>query len=581
LRGPVKIYVEGEEADLPTNGESIEYQVRSSTVPSEFAPLYFSGASFGQLLKNIVNGVYDEETQTRSYYNDDDLDEFAATTPPAAMKLTEKVDDRRSWIEEHIYMPLGAAPAIDEGVIRPVYSRPPAFGAVLPILNNDNITIRTDWRRRTEDAVSEVEFDYARLFLVDVTDEKGKTTVQQASRDVIIVHKGTSRMNRPLVYKPATVVALGTRNGGESVLGIGSEIGDQLCRARAAEWLVRFLKGSQTIEAKGDLSSDALKNARNGDWFRCQVTWLPDDSTLERSMDRVVQLIAKTPRSDGYANITLLDGGNANVELALPTVAPLAYDENGRVVVDMTDVPLNQYGRVEYAFADVEPAESDPAWIFLFTDSVPRTSTTPIVPEGKKVYVRYRGEAPGKRPTDWGPILSIDPSTLPVLTDATITIDPITGFGAVGWWGKGAPTVAVRIWWEDHAFGTEPTFSDPYIEVEDNDYYGIGDFDIHADPLRQLSVKIEPWDTFPTTLIGAVSGQPRILSLVYGDGEAPTGYVPFFGRDRVENNIPLHDNELIVYTSANIRDTIPVSDWASIPFVKRDGPVTSIPLVNS
>jgi hypothetical protein len=581
-RGAIQLWAEGVDADLPADGQLVEYQLLSAAAPTSDTPYYYHG-SIGQLVKDAYDGVL-SETPPRVRYDEDAMSDFAAKTPVVDFFVTEAADDMFAWLQQNAYAIIGAAPIIDEnGKVRPVYSRPPAAGVDLPEFDDTNIKARTDWSRKTEDAVSAVEFNYKRDYnaVTSVSDgglfgtglfagSKNKYSLQ--SRDIKIVYRNSlSRVNTTLTYSPVTVRAAGAQNTGAALTSVDSEVGSILARARAAEMLLRFPNGSQTCVIEIDAMDPAIDGARMGDWRYLRASWMPDTTDLVRGMNRVVQIVGMKLKSNGWMEVTLLDGANADDVLALPTLDALAYDDRARVIVNMTAVPAGEFGRVEYAFGTEQPDEDSPDWTFLFSSPTPTRALTAIQPDGMNAYVRYRGEAPDKRPTPWA-FLDIDASTTPAGTNVNVSVDPISGWGAVTWLGRAAPTVAVKLWWQDHRVGEVPTFPDPPVEVEDNDYYGLGTYDVNADPLRQLSVRLEPWDTWPISTPGAMSGTPIIASTVYGAADASgTGKLPFYVADGSEHDIALVDSDLIIYDAVNTQHGLAMEEWSWLPFTDAAG----------
>lgn len=169
------------EADVPETGQEIEFRVLAERITPE-TPFWWDGGTLGDLLQEIVDGEHTEEPP-RERYDQAALAAFALSTRFARFRLTSPVGDRRRWVEENIFKPAFAAPALNvRQELYPASWKVPTAAELesAPIVNADTIQPVGDWAHGIDNAIGEIEFTYIREHLESEEDTLGRgTTVKQ------------------------------------------------------------------------------------------------------------------------------------------------------------------------------------------------------------------------------------------------------------------------------------------------------------------------------------------------------------------------------------------------------------------
>lgn len=310
--------------NLPTDAQDIEIQVVHTGRPNESAPIYIE-TSFGQLLKDLYDGIYSSESP-KIKYDTTAMATFVTSTPKARVKIIEPTDDLRDWVEEHIYKPLGYAPGLnDKGEIVPIKYALPDSSVTLVQLDDTNI-IDAHWSHSYKDAVNKIIFKYIResrsLGQAEKPSEKYfNVLLDETEVEVQRIHTSVSLLGPQTVeYEPATVRSFSDFRESAVSGNTVDELGTQLALARGEELFNRFSFGAQKIECTVARANANIRGLKMGDWVSIASSHLPDYLTGIRGINRIAQIISIQDLDPNQRTFVLLDGGPNSAPLAAPVV---------------------------------------------------------------------------------------------------------------------------------------------------------------------------------------------------------------------------------------------------------------------
>jgi hypothetical protein len=168
------------------------------------------------------------------------------------------------------------------------------------------------------------------------------------------------------------------------------------------------------------------------------------------------------------------------------------------------NAPEGYRARVDYAVTDdniTPPAATSFLWRTAGSITSEGEVITPELPSGAIVWIRARGEAPGRRPSAWTePVVFIVGSAVRFLAFDVDTTGRIT-------WTANQFTGGVRLDWALHADGSIPSPSLGLVDLDASvGFYETGSVPA---PGQRISALGEPWTGFES---GAVTGDRGLLA---------------------------------------------------------------------
>jgi hypothetical protein len=417
----------------PVHGASVEVLLVWVGAASKDWPFLWEG-THGEFRRNVYRGDFatrqNAAGQVVPYAPRIRYDEAAllADETPCRLRVTEPVKDAREFLER-LDVATGSAPALDDaGRISPVRYEVPDADAVLGELNDDN-TRGGRWAHPSSDAVNYVRVIYQRDYFVGAErDPLGERSAGDgmASRDVSIeagVDASIDVLNLRLwELKTISLRAIGGAEGQSLTGDIRDEVGHQVAQLRRAQALDRLLYGGQRITDLEVLRS-AHAHLRVGDWFEVAIGRLPDYRDRTRGTFRLAQVVRRTPLDFHWWSVDLLDAGAVNTPLLPPTIGAITTDAAGAVTVPIATTPTDAAARVDYAVSASEPAAGSGLWTYAGRAAAGADVVTPQLPAGADVWIRYRSERSGYRPSEW----SVAPSTATPDTPRVKDVDVVVG----------------------------------------------------------------------------------------------------------------------------------------------------------
>lgn len=489
---------------LPLDRRQVEVIVAYNGEPCEDYPLHIDGMTAGQLLKKLYDGDYSVDEE--EYADDEpplpplkvryDTAAVLALDTPVRARVTEPIDDLREWVQEHLYKPLGAAPALDaRGRVSPIrYALPPADREI-PTLDDTVTASDAGWEHAAGEAVNHVIVRYKRDLRVPLEDDPaGERSagdgLSQVEAVVERIHAPSVEAlgDKPLELEMEIFRAVGGVEGEPISGNVDSETAFALAMARADQALDRFVYGAQQVRARTRRSATA--SLRVGDWVFVNLSWLPDYRTGLRGGARLAQVTAVKDLDPAWRELTLVDAGPANQGHPLfPTLGTLAALESGAVQVPVLEIPGGGEARVEYAVADAVPPADAGVWLPLERTPVPAPLETPPLPPGVRVWVRARTEGPGTRPSPYTTPRSVLLPQAPRLGEVRLDVDAATREARVSWIPNDFAR-AVRLHWALHDPDAAPVFTQ-FVDVDATLAGAL--LPAQAVPGKTLSVEAEPW----------------------------------------------------------------------------------------
>ena len=390
---------------LPANGQSIEMLVVLQTVPTEKYPLLLE-LSFGQLLKNIYDGMYSPSSTTPIKYDAAAVAAMVTSTPTARLRITEPVEDARTWVEDNIYKPLGYAPLLNaNGEIKPVKYTLPDATVTLPQLDDTNIIADSaEWLHSSKAAVTKIVFKYKSETLA--RGEEGELVATERDIEVVHVNAAATLFNNQTVeYEPQTVRTLIDSTAASSGSGGNGEwlddVGGRLARERSADLINRFSHGAQQIKLAGKRSDATVAALVPGDWVLLASSWMPDYDAKKRGANRVCQITSIQDVDPITRAIELLDGGPGLSPVAQPSISSATYNTTTGCVDIAATVAASVEGRIDIATSPTMPSQTSGLWSYAGRLLQSGTLSVYDISENTVVWVRIRGEADNRRPSAW------------------------------------------------------------------------------------------------------------------------------------------------------------------------------------
>lgn len=496
----------------PANGATVYVRMRSMRAPSAEMPLFLQGNA-GQILKDLYDGVYSPTGTTPVRYDSARMAEVILRAPFVQAKITESADDVRTWVQEHIYRVLRAAPAIRDGKVYPIFYDLPDATVALTQLDDSN-TIKAAWKHGTERIVNQVIVEHER----DIVPTNVAATVATLTTQKITIERNRLSDNsqrrhgtKPVTFKPLTLREIVSDTQAEQGLttnGIGALFATKV----QEELLRRFTNGAQQcdVECARTVAVDAL---REGDWVIMAVSWLPDYVTRERGINRLMQ-ITRVGRGDAHKrSFVLLDAGPHDVPLAQPSLGVTTATDNATATIPVTAIPAGAQAEVQFALGTVQPATDSGEWVSLLPLEAAGDAITPSLVPGMTVWTRARSVADGRRPSAWTNPTSVALSAYAQLVE--FDIDVVSAGADVGkplvTWEQLTGTGGVRVYYERHDPGTvapAPPYA-AYVDVDASLESVV--LPIVLEPFEQVSVYVH---AYPGYAAGAVTGAVGAQSVI-------------------------------------------------------------------
>ncbi|HET6762524.1 MAG TPA: hypothetical protein VFH27_02605, partial [Longimicrobiaceae bacterium] len=341
--------------ELPQNGWAVEVVIGYNGPPSADYPLHLEGMTAGELLRDLYDGRYSPGQPDLGVRYDEAA--LLKLDTPVRARLTEPADDLRKWVEENVYRPLGAAPALDErGRISPIrYALPSGMDPdELLELNDENTAPDATWEHSAGDAVNHVVVTYARDYRVEEEDDpEGEVGRGDglAELETTIEHVNIDSMALLGEKKLELELKLFRAVGGDDGSPVGGDVSDDtgflLAQERAAQALDRFVFGAQSITAKCTrASTHAL---RVGDWVIAGMSWLPDYGSGRRGSNRLAQVVSIKDLDPAWREVRLVDAGPRMQPVPMPTPVVLDPDDTGAIPVQVLGIEAGTEAVVEFA----------------------------------------------------------------------------------------------------------------------------------------------------------------------------------------------------------------------------------------
>jgi hypothetical protein len=519
VRSLIRINIDDTAGTVPANGQLCWVQLVSNLQPTPEAPLYLS-LTFGQLLKNAYDGVYSDPGSPVIRYDPIRMAAFAAKTPIANLVKQEVVDDRRAWIEEHIYKPLGYAPALDElGRVVPIKYSLPDEDTPLLALDDSNV-ISAEWSHDQSEVVTKVEFTYHRDYGID-----GKVgnfqSLQLKTREIIHQRISVDSIllgEKVINYEPDTVRSISNQVDGEANDGnVQSELGAQLAMRRGLDAINRFSKGAQRINVKARRGQAGIQDAKVGDWVTVGVSWLPDYVSGTRGINRLGQIIKIKNMGPSVRDFVVLDAGPLSQPLENATVVSVQPNNTtGQIEATVTAIPSATPGmtvRVEFevAISPTEPDNDAGEWSLMGIMSNTGIVKSQVMPPSTTCWVRWRCVAEGRRPSTWSTAEDVTFTATPSIKNVRTSIDPETG-NLLVLWSEVSNVLGVRIFFKvQDPFEEMPSSFTQFVDADVAD--GSRLVDLGGIPNTQvIYVQVVPFAGFSGGACTGASGRPsRIM----------------------------------------------------------------------
>lgn len=523
-------------AKLPADGASIEWIIGTATRPSEKTPLHIE-STMGQFLVDVLDGEYSPDADGEPVpmglpYNET---EILAYEEPVLGKITKPVgedqpDARRKvldWLEKNLLQPRGAALAMDDfGRLTIISYDIPPDGEVLPSLDDGDVDPETVTWEQTGDAITKVQFTFMEhiYYPPDVMPGDDLPVDRVVSREITLnFYPGSDEVAVEEIYGLV----------GEQVLEINTQLFSSLsvspsaydpdfvlqvlqsqaalfAAARADQAFDRYLLGSQMVSARVGFTEAA--GLRIGSWLTGSVSWLPNYTTGERSLNRLLQIEDIKRHRGGFKTLLMVDAGPDLQPVGQPTLGVASIDD-GRVVIPVTALPAGVDGRVQYAVSATQPSSTSGLWkeagIVRSTDTLPVDVTTPKLPSGLSVWYRARGQAVGRRASAWTAPVNIINAEWAEILDLTLVADPDAGT-VTATWSVSADTDGIRFYLYRHDPDDDPDIAGGPDETLDVDATaGTAVFtEAQVGALGALTVDAEPWTGFSAGSVAGTAGEP-------------------------------------------------------------------------
>jgi hypothetical protein len=526
-------------ANLPTNGQRVEFRVFNGGPPTEDFPLYID-RPMGDLLSALYNSTDYTDTNPNVRYDATTPSTLTAAGGQARLIVTKTESDMRPWVEENIYKPCACAPSIRAGKVYAISYQMPNASTPLLALTDANVTREgTAWGHATRNAVTRVEFTYRRDYLesTSVLDLR-PDTARLRSREVTFVRRAQSSTmfgDKPLKYAPATVRAIGAAATGSALGDVYDEMGAKLAMLRSYQATDRFAQGAQELTIRARRSDAAVEAAREGDWCTVGLSWMPDYLTRKRGINRLVQITRIKNLDAAWKEFSTVDAGPNGQPAAQVTVNTITANADGTVSVTVATLPTNTDGvqaeaEVHFALGTVEPAEANAAWQLLVRTAVTGTFKTPQLPSGATVWIRWRGMKAGRRASVWA--VNRPGVLLPVVArvfNAGIQIDAGGVPSAI--WLPLPAVQGMRVYYAVHAEGSNPPTLTTFLDVASTG--GRVALPVTLRQRQLITVQLVPYPGWTGAAVSGTAGQATTnITRIF---ESETAVLPVVSEGRVHS----------------------------------------------
>jgi hypothetical protein len=325
--------------NLPTDGQQIDFLIQYNGPPTESMPFHWSG-TLGDFLTDAYDGefspkapsivppdpvLYDEGTaiSTGVRY---DAAALALLTQEVNARITEPVDNLRSWLEDEGYAPSGYFPAFDRDLnISPLSHELPnaAVRAALVDINND-ISVAVPGWSGGDKKINLIKYLYPRYFQNPV-DANGFPVgnvdglVEQEVEVWYVAANGnlSTAVSGPQFLASVSdsidqfgerVQSFSTRLfGAAQAIGIPfdytQEQGYQLAAEIADSLLPRYSFGAPLAVVPVRRSATSL--LRPGNWTKVNLSWMPEYRTQRRGLSRYAQILGIRDLNCAWRELTL------------------------------------------------------------------------------------------------------------------------------------------------------------------------------------------------------------------------------------------------------------------------------------
>ena len=534
---------------LPTDGQTVEVIALYVGPPTEEAPLHLEGTT-GEILQALLDGEYSPRRWNGTAWEivdpgiPHDPTAVAALTDPMLGIVTapvakDEADGQRAalgWVEKMLLKPIGAAPGLNASFeLAPIRYELPTSATSLPTLNDSNCR-NARWLQDPEEVRNAVSFKYSR-FLVDGTlgipgkavrrdrDRGGLDRLAVVPVPVKFEHEGiASSPHGEQVHDVDGAMYSAVVPPADEDQRINVDIGFQAGRRLFDFVTNRYLRGGKPIVAEAARSSS--KDWPTGSYIIVGVSWLPDLATGLRGMNRVAQIVGRTPIDNAWETLDLVDAGDSVTHVTLPAVGTLTVDSDGIVSIPVTfagtsegGVPVT-FAVVEYAINDTEPGATSELWQRLGRSNGNKTFRTQPIRGGEIVWVRARGEGVNRISSAWTNSKSIAIPVLPFVQSVRLTVHEDRSVEVS--WTPPADAAALRLHYaRPHGSSSEPNFPvGEYVDVDASlgtytfDPWRVirGDGDLNPDggayfaDTLEFSIKVEPFETWDGSNAGGSAG---------------------------------------------------------------------------
>lgn len=507
---------------MPTNGQLVEVRVLNGSTPTERFPLYWEG-NLWTLAREVYDGKYSDPGAPRVRYNAARFAQLEALQHMGRAIITELAENALDWLKDNVYKPEGYAPAFDgQGAIYPISYALPDGTVPLPQVTDVNTDPEgSDWRHATDDVVTEVQFIYQRDYLAE-DDPDAPATPLARLRSVDQQHirqAATATLHgvKRVEFKPVTYRALATTPGGVTTLEQAeAELGRQAALLRSTQLLDRFSDGAQRLVVRCRRSDAAISGVQVGDWVQVALSWMPDYVTRRRGINRLAQVVKARELDPAWRELELVDAGPFGQPVARPLVTDVGPTDDLRVTFTVGVLPFHAApgqapraveARVDIAVNPTVPDTDSGLWEIALRTQEAGAFLSRQIAVGSTVWVRWRGELAGQRPSGWAAPVQVTIADQPTIRDVTLQVSD--GRPVVRWTSV-SQVAAVRVYYQVHAAGSAvPGALGSYVDVD-------GDLGETALPptlrqYEQVTVQVVPYTTFVATVAGGLAGAPTPL----------------------------------------------------------------------
>lgn len=447
---------------VPADGTTCTFYILPAVEPSSDFPLFINDKHPVQVLADILDGKFsilnsDAGHSARPIAARDAATFSALIADPSIGTfrgvITAPAKSATDWIEKYICQPYNLGYRFDGlGRFVPIDLRPGSASVSGTIVDADLATAEAPhWQEQGDKAVFGANTSYY-ADVVAKLDNLKSSADEYPSVTPITSAKNTLLFVNPLADlrdagdQTIDIDAIGIRLTAEEIAPQNTDNGsilsvDRIARLQSAvtDLLPPFAGGAATLPLRVRRSSTAGQACQVGQHYAVTVSMQPDPATNQRGGTRLMLCTSRTENGSAV-DLEFLDMG-ANSVATVPTVGALAASAGG------LDIPitLNAAGdpvRVEFivtpAGTAARPADNDAGWVFLAPMVIASgTAHVPVVPAGKRVWVRARSQPLGKGlklPSVWAyPAVGYLDTTAPTAPSALATSNLFANRVDIGW----------------------------------------------------------------------------------------------------------------------------------------------------